>query len=195
MRILTKIASRVRKHAAILYAVALMMLPLEWVPAIADSAEDASRVVDRWVAGYRANDPSAVLKLYASDAILFGIARPIVFDGTKPISTAFDNLPESGNTVRICRRQVLVVGADSVLITGIYQFHGLQHGAGDVSRDRFTMLIVKRGDEWQISYHTTSHRWSEHDFLVGRTASIGQTTALPIAPAAAGQDSADACLE
>jgi uncharacterized protein (TIGR02246 family) len=193
MRILIRTATRARRPAATLYALALL-LPLACAPAFAVPPEDATRVLDRWAAAYSANDTSAVLKLYAPDAILFGTARPIIFDGTKPIGAAFASLPESGNTARICRRQVLVVGDDSVLVTGSYEFQTLEHGMRGLIYDRFTMLIVKREGDWQISYHTTSHLQPGQDSSTGRTTSIGrQTSALPISPADAGQDSLDAC--
>jgi hypothetical protein len=80
------------------------MLPLVSTPAFANVVEQASRVIDRWAAAYSAQDASGVVKLYTADAIVFGTARPLVFDGTGPIAAAFAGLAESANTVRICRR-------------------------------------------------------------------------------------------
>jgi len=173
---------------------ALVMLALAGAPAFAGPGEDASRVVDRWAAAYSAQDTSAVLRLYAADAILFGTVRPMLFDGSRPIGAAFAGLAGSGNTVRICQRHVLVVGEDAVLVTGSYEFQARDQGIRETIRNRFTMMVAKPAGEWRISYHTTSHPLPGEDFATGRTASIERaTSALPIVSGVAEQDSRDAC--
>jgi uncharacterized protein (TIGR02246 family) len=194
MGILTKTAARRTRQTAKLWAFVLMMLPLAAAPAFANAAEEASRVVDRWATAYNAQDGSGVIKLYAADAILFGTARPLVFDGTKPIAAAFAALAESANTVRICRRQMLVVGQESVLVTGSYEFQTLEQGMRESMRDRFTMMIVKRLGTWQISYHTTSHPQPGPDSATARTVAAEQASDLPIMPTDTDQPvSFDAC--
>ena len=98
-----------------------MALSFASLPILAVPADDASAVLDRWATAYSANDPAAVTKLYAADAVLFGTAEPMIFDGSAPISAHYSGLPGSGNTVRICERRVLPPSReDAVLLTGSY---------------------------------------------------------------------------
>jgi uncharacterized protein (TIGR02246 family) len=194
MGIFMRTASRTTRQTSMLSALVLIILALAGTAARANSTEEASRVVDRWAAAYSAHDAPGVLNLYAADAILFGTARPLVFDGTKPIAAAFTRLAESADTVRICWRQALVVGQDSVLVTGSYEFQTIEYGMRESIRDRFTMLVVKHEGDWRISYHTTSHSQPGPDSWTGRTAAAGgQTGALPIAADAGQPGSFDAC--
>jgi uncharacterized protein (TIGR02246 family) len=159
-------------------ALALAALALSPVRAPAGPAEDASAVIDRWAAAYSANDPAAVMQLYTADAVLFGVAKPIVFDGTEPIAAQFAGLPGSGDRVRICRRQMLVLGEEAVLATGTYEFTGLDNGVRVTMPGRFNMLIVQRDGAWHISYHTSS---PPQDAAPG-TGGARQASAVPIVP-------------
>lgn len=156
-------------------ALVAMMLLLGPASALAGSVEDATAVVDRWAAAYSANDVSGVANLYTSDAILFGTARPIDVDASRPIIAQFASLPDSGNTVRICRRQGLIVGEDAVLVTGSYQFQTIdQEEVRETLPGRFTMLVVKRDGKWRISYHTSSRPDPELDSSLPRTGVMPQ---------------------
>ena len=115
MDILRKTAARATRQMARLSALVLMMLPLACAPALANSAGEAIRVIDRWAAAYNAQDGSAVLKLYAADAVLFGTARPLVFDGAKPIHASLQRFKREGRGVIVYLRD----GTSGVPITAI----------------------------------------------------------------------------
>ena len=136
-------------------AAAFVLLSLVPAAALAGPAEEASAVIDRWAAAYSANDPDAVVNLYAPDAIVFGTVSPMIFDGTAPIRTGFAHLAESDNKVRISHRRMLVLFNDSVLVTGSYEFNSIDHPAARPILAGFTMLVVKRDGRWRISYHTS----------------------------------------
>ena len=168
----------------LLTMIALVCVALSFaaVPALAAPADNASAVLDRWAAAYSANDPEAVMMLYATDAVLFGKAEPMMFDGTEPISAHFSGLAGSGETVRICDRRVLMpLREDAVLITGSYQFDVTKDGVRASVPGRFTMLIVKHDADWKISYHTSSRPQSIGDSVAGKRAQ--QASAVPIVPA------------
>ncbi|HYS49812.1 MAG TPA: nuclear transport factor 2 family protein [Xanthobacteraceae bacterium] len=170
------------RRLSAMIALALAALSFAPAPALAGPAEDASGVIDRWTAAYSANDPAAVMKLYAADAVLFGTARPIVFDGTEPIAAQFAGLPGSGDGVRICRRQMLVLGAEAVLATGAYEFIGADNGVRVAMPGGFTMLIVKRDGAWHISYHTSSRPQPAQEATIGK-GGARQASVVPIVPA------------
>jgi hypothetical protein len=119
--------------------------------------DDASAIADRWAVAYSANDPAELIKLYTTDAIMFGVVEPMIFDGSEPISAQFLGLPGSGNKVHICERRVLPpLREDPVLITGSYQFEVTKDGVRALLPSHFTMLVVKHDADWEISYHTSS---------------------------------------
>ena len=75
----------------------VMLLALGPTSAFAGPAEEASATIDRWAAAYTANDIDAIVKLYASDALLHGTSSPTLNAGTAAIHSYFGRLPGSGN--------------------------------------------------------------------------------------------------
>jgi uncharacterized protein (TIGR02246 family) len=126
--------------------------------AFASPADEASAVIDHWAAAYTANDADAVVKLYAPDAILLGTRSPLLAEGTEPIRAYFASLPGSGNKVAIGERRMVVLSDSGVLGTGFYEFTLIQDGKPVPTPARFTMVLVKRGDDWLITHHHSSQR-------------------------------------
>jgi uncharacterized protein (TIGR02246 family) len=141
-----------RKLARIL-SVTLLLVP---VTAVAGPAEDANAVVDRWSAAYSANEPEPVVKNYWADAILLGTVSPVMSEGTEAIRTYFSPLKGSGNKNVIGERRTIVLDDNAVVVTGFYEFTRMQEGKPVPAPSRFTMLIVKRGSEWNIAHHHSS---------------------------------------
>jgi uncharacterized protein (TIGR02246 family) len=137
-----------------LIVVGLMaLLPLT---ASAGPREDANAVVDRWSAAYSANDPEAVVKNYRPDAILLGTVSPVLSQGTEAIRKYFAALKGSGNRNKIGERHTLVLNDNAVLVTGFYEFTRMKDGKPVPGPARFTMLLIKDGDEWLIAHHHSS---------------------------------------
>ena len=142
-----------RKLALTLFVTLLMLIP---VMAVAGPPQDANAVVDRWSAAYSANDPEAVVKNYWPDAILLGTVSPVMSEGMEAIRTYFSPLKGSGNKNVIGDRRTIVLDENAVVVTGFYEFTRMQDGKPVPAPSRFTMLIVKRGDEWHIAHHHSS---------------------------------------
>jgi uncharacterized protein (TIGR02246 family) len=140
---------------ALILAVLLSVPP---TAAFAGPAEDANAVVDRWAAAFTANDADAVVKLYTLDAILLGTVSPIIAEGTAPIRDYFKGLPGSGTKVVIGDRRTVVLSDGAVLTTGFYEFTRIRDGKPEPTPARFTMIVVKRGDDWLIVHHHSSRR-------------------------------------
>src|SRR5262249_31659105 len=94
--------------------------------------------------------------LYASHAVLFGTAEPMVFDGSEPLSAHYSGLAGTGNKVRIYDRRALPLREDAVLFTGSCRFEVTKNGVRVLLPSHYTMLIVKYEGNWKISYHTSS---------------------------------------
>ena len=124
--------------------------------ALAGPPQDANAVVDRWSAAYNTNDPDAVVKNYWPDAILLGTVSPVMSEGREAIRTYFSPLKGSGNKNVVGDRRTIVLDDNAVLVAGFYEFTRMQDGKPVPAPSRFTMLIVKRGDEWHIVHHHSS---------------------------------------
>lgn len=142
-----------RNVAHLFWVALLILIP---VSAFAGPAEDANAAVDRWSAAYTSNDPEEVVKTYWPDAILLGTVSPVMSEGTEAIRTYFSPLKGSGNKNAIGEKRSIVLGDSAVVVTGFYEFTGMQDGKPVPRPSRFTMLIVKRDGVWRISHHHSS---------------------------------------
>lgn len=148
-----------RKPAMLTNAVAIAVFAaFTPVGAWAGPAEDASDALDRWVAAFNANDPNAVTALYTPDAILLGTSSSVLSQGTAQIFNYFARLPKSGSQVRISERHMLVLDDATVVGTGFYEYEVIQGGRAFLAPARFTMVLVKRGNQWLIAHEHSSQR-------------------------------------
>jgi uncharacterized protein (TIGR02246 family) len=128
------------------------------VTALAGAAEEANALVDRWAATYTANDAEAIVKLYTNDAVLLGTVSPIIADNADSRRAHFSRLPGSGNKSIVGDRRTIATSDSAVLVTGFYDFTVMQGGKPVESPARFSMLLVKRGNDWLIVHHHSSAR-------------------------------------
>jgi len=128
------------------------------VPALAGPAEEANAVVAKWAATYSANDAKAIVKLYTPDAIFLGTVSPVIGDTIKAREAYFARLPGSGNKSSIGEHRTMVLSDNAVLVTGFYDFKLKQDGKTIDKHNRFSMIVVRRGDKWLIAHHHSSPR-------------------------------------
>lgn len=147
--------SEMTRPVTFVLAALIMMAP---AVAAAGAAEEANAVVDRFSAAYSSNDPEAVVKLYAPDAILLGTVSPVISAGTEAIRKYFSMIKGSGNKNVIQERHTIVLGDSAVVVTGFYEFTRMQEGKPVPGPSRFTMVITRSGDEWRIAHHHSSPR-------------------------------------
>jgi uncharacterized protein (TIGR02246 family) len=133
----------------------ILLLP---AASLAGPREDANAVIDRWSAAYSSNDPEAVVKTYRPDAVLLGIASPIMSEGTDAIRAYFARIKGTGTKNTIGERRTLVLSDNAVLVTGFYEFTRSKEDKTLPSPARFTMLLIKHDGEWLISHHHSSPR-------------------------------------
>jgi uncharacterized protein (TIGR02246 family) len=137
----------------IVFAALLVLWPLH---ALAGPTEDASAVIDRWVAALSANDANAVAKLYTPDSLLYGITSFKLAAGAEAIREYFKSAPEIGKKVTFGERQMVVLADTAVMGIGVYQLDSVTKGVRVPRSARFTFVIVKRGDDWLIAHHHSS---------------------------------------
>lgn len=139
------------------FLVALLSLS---APAIAGPAEEANAALDRFSAAYTANDVDALVKLFTSDTILLGTNSPIISEGNEAVRTYFTNLKlaGSGNKNAIQERRTIVLSEKDVVITGFYEFTRMTDGQPVAGPSRFTAVVTKRGDQWQVAHLHSSPR-------------------------------------
>ena len=124
--------------------------------AYAGPAEEADTALSRWSSAYTANDLDAVVSSYWPDAILLGTVSPVMSEGSAAIRTYFTPLPKSGNRNLVGERRTIVLNESAVIVTGFYEFTRMKDGVAVPAPSRFTMLMVKRGNEWKIQHHHSS---------------------------------------
>ena len=134
----------------------LLLLSLATTMVFAAPGEEANAVIDRWSAAYTSNDPEAIVRLYAPDAILLGTVSPVISVGTEAIRKYFALVKGSGNKNTIQERHTIVLDDNAVVVTGFYEFTRMKDGQSSPSPSRFTMLVSKRNGEWQIAHHHSS---------------------------------------
>ena len=126
--------------------------------AFAGPTEDVGAVVDHWVTAFNSNDVGALANLYAPDAILLGTAGLSLHEGSEAVRSYFDRLAKSGDKVSINNRKIVVLDGNVAYVTGFYEFKATRNGETRKSPAGFTMVLVKRGNDWLIAHHHSSRR-------------------------------------
>ena len=139
----------------ILFVVLAMLSP---VMAWAGPAEDVAAALDQWTKAFNANDVDALVKLYAPDAILIGPAGSSITEGSEAIRKYYARLEKSGDKVLIGIHKVVVVDDSVAYVAGFNEFSAVRGSETRKSPNRFTMILVKRGDRWLITHQHSSRR-------------------------------------
>lgn len=141
--------------ARILVVTLFTLIPTQ---VFAGPAEDAGSLFTRWKVAYDANDNVAVAKLYATDALLHGTRSRDVTVGREAITKYFTVVVGTGNKVEFREQDVKVLNDKTILVVGFNDFMRNKDGALTPEPARFTMVLVKQGDEWLIAHHHSSLR-------------------------------------
>jgi uncharacterized protein (TIGR02246 family) len=126
--------------------------------ALAGPSEDVAAVVDHWAKAFNANDVNALAKLYAPDAVLIGPAGSTVNEGSDAIRKYYSRLENSGDKVKMDVRKVVVLDDNAAYVAGFDEFTAVRDGQTQRSANGFTMVLVRRGNEWLIAHQHSSRR-------------------------------------
>ncbi len=138
-----------------LFVVLFALAPTQVVSA---PAEEAAAVFVRWKSAYDANDNVAVARLYATDAILHGTRSRDLTIGRKAITEYFTVVVGTGNKVEFREHEMKVLNDQTILVVGFNDFLRNKDGQLTPEPARFTMVLVKQGNDWLISHHHSSLR-------------------------------------
>jgi uncharacterized protein (TIGR02246 family) len=139
-------------------ALLVAILALAPTQMLAAPAGDAAAVFAKWKAAYDANDNVAVAKLYAPDAILHGTRSNNVTVGREAITKYFMVVVNTGNKVEFLDHQLMVLNDSNILVVGFNNFLRNRDGKLTPEPARFSILLVKQGNEWLIAHHHSSLR-------------------------------------
>jgi uncharacterized protein (TIGR02246 family) len=133
----------------------LMTLLLPGI-AVGGPVEEVDAVVDRWIAAFNANDVNALVKNYASDATFVGTVGTTLGEGSDAIRHYYARLKGTGDSVEFRERKTVLLCDEVAYVSGIYEFHVARNGKERSTPDRFTMILIKRGSDWEIAHHHSS---------------------------------------
>ena len=143
---------------AISRLILMVLLALAPAHAFADAAKETDGLFTRWKATYDANDNVAVAKLYAADAILHGTRSRDLTIGREAITKYFTVVVGTGNKVEFREREIKVLNEQTTLVAGFNDFMRNKDGQLTPEPARFTMVLVKQGNDWLIAQHHSSLR-------------------------------------
>lgn len=126
--------------------------------AFSGPAEEADALFARWKVAYDANDNVAVAKLYATDAILHGTRSRDLTVGREAITKYFTVVVNTGNKVEFVEKTLVVVSPTTMMAVGFNDFMRNKEGTLTPEPARFTMVLVKEGNDWLIAHHHSSLR-------------------------------------
>ena len=155
VRLTTRMSAIALASARLLMLALFAIIPAQ---AFAGPAEEAAPLFARWKAAYDANDNVAVAKLYATDALLHGTRSRDVTVGRDAITKYFTVVVGTGNKVEFREQDVKVLNDNTILVVGFNDFMRNRDGTLTPEPARFTMVLVKQGDEWLIAHHHSSLR-------------------------------------
>jgi uncharacterized protein (TIGR02246 family) len=125
--------------------------------AFAGPKEDVAAATIKWGETLGQNDPDNVVALYAPDAVLWGTLSPTVRADRAALRdyfvTAFKVLPN----LRVSfGDQLIRVYGSTAVNTGYYTFSYMKDGEPKTLPARYSLTLVKDGQNWTIVDHHSS---------------------------------------
>jgi uncharacterized protein (TIGR02246 family) len=148
----------------------LMLALMVLIPTSAFSgpAEEAGATVDQWVSAFNTNNVDALLSLYAADATMVGTVGLRLKEGSGAIRSYYARLANSGDKVVIGERKIVMLDDCIAYVAGFYEFSAIRRGERRSVPARFTMVLIKRGQNWLIEHHHSSRQRNTFPALVRR---------------------------
>jgi len=136
---------------AALAALCLLLPP----HAFAGPAEEASMVIDGWIAAFNENRAEGVASFYAPEALLHGSSSPKLYIGNEAIREYFKNFRNRARNARIAERHIVLLSESVVMAVGFYEFDISMNGQIVPRPARFTFVVAKYGSTWLIAHSST----------------------------------------
>jgi uncharacterized protein (TIGR02246 family) len=129
------------------------------VMASVDSLHEVGAATEQWASTFNQGDPSAIVRLYLEDAVLWGTVATELLTGWQAIRDYFARacVPGALPRVQIEQQHVRVIG-DVAINSGAYLFHVTEQGGERALPARFSMVWRKTPAGWRIVDHHSSAR-------------------------------------
>jgi len=125
--------------------------------AFAGPKEDVAAATAKWGETLAQNDPDKVVSLYAADAVLWGTLSPTVRADRTALRDyfvgAFKVLPDLNVSFG---EQLIRVYGNTAVNTGYYTFSYTKDGEPKTLPARYSLVLVKDGQNWMIVDHHSS---------------------------------------
>ena len=148
---------RLRRLTSALWVVLARSLFVTASVASAGPKEDVATATMAWAETLGQNDPDKVVRLYATDGVLWGTLSPTVRADRAALRdyfvTAFKILP--GLKVTFGEQLIRVYG-NTAVNTGYYTFSYINDGETKTLPARDSFTFVKEGENWMIVDHHSS---------------------------------------
>ena len=114
--------------------------------------EEALQVIEKWTTAFTNSDVDGIAKLYAPDALFLGGPSKSIITTNEGIRNYFEgalskNKPRGAKLTEIIP---LVISENFVAFTGFDELSGVRDGQSFVNKGRVTIVVAKRGSDWQI---------------------------------------------
>jgi uncharacterized protein (TIGR02246 family) len=109
-----------------------------------------------WSAGFARQDSDALAALYSPDATLFG-SVPKLAVGRNEVRDYFAAVPKNAKwTATFGEQHEKPLSKDEIAVSGFIKFTRELDGKLAEFPYRFTFVLIRHDDQWQISVHHTS---------------------------------------
>ena len=133
-----------------------------FLPGVASAApaDDATAIVEQWVAAFNASDVDKIIATYTSDASVHGTLAPNLAIGTDSLRAYFTPVTRARNQVKMdSNGTATTLSPDHVVLAGFYEFSGTRaDGQAFTAPARYTFVLVRRDGAWRIAHHHSSPR-------------------------------------
>ena len=90
--------------------------------------------------------------------MLIGPAGSTVNEGSDTIRKYYSRLEKSGDKVKMDVRKVVVLDDNVAYVAGFDEFTAVRNGQTGTSSNGFTMVLVRRDNQWLIAHQHSSRR-------------------------------------
>ncbi|EKS41209.1 MAG: hypothetical protein ACJAVZ_005006 [Afipia broomeae] len=128
--------------------------------ASAGPAEDAAGVVTKWEKAFNAGEVDDIVRMYTTEATLFGTLSPSISSGPEPLKAYFAASAKNRTQVKLVDAPTVTKLSDSAFVlAGIYEFSGTRADGQSFSAPaRYSLVVVDSGGQWRIAHQHSSPR-------------------------------------
>lgn len=114
--------------------------------------------IHRWLAAVGTRDPDVVTALYDEDATFLPTFSGQLERGKPGVRRYFATFLEKRPQGEVIRENVQELGDGLILCSGLCDFHLIDGERRETVTSRFTLVWLRKNDDWRIVHHHSSLR-------------------------------------